>query len=112
MHKAVVCRRFVDFGPDTLEGFGIMERAILKIFVFPVAGSEPAEEGTECGHAGGDESEIVLYTAIQVFVSVYSYRDKSSLTIELLRDIEPLSRRWYHVIEQLSLSGLHRLLRP
>ena len=57
--------------PHALKGFRVSVAAVSYRFgpyndVLPMIRSEPFEEGAECWHAGGDQSEVVLDAAAEL----------------------------------------------
>ena len=55
-----------------LEGFSVVTSIAFKmqcitIVVFPVARAKPVVEGAQGGHAGGNESEVVLDAAARMY---------------------------------------------
>ena len=58
--------------PGMLEGLRVVissavHTQCITIGVFPVARTKPIEERAEGGHAGGNESEVVLDTAARMY---------------------------------------------
>lgn len=52
------------FRPDAWEAFIVMVWTVVKVLVFPMAWSKPAEERAKRWHAAGDYGKVMFNAAV------------------------------------------------
>lgn len=64
VHQAIHYGSLVRFRPDAWESFIVMVWTVVKVLVFPMAWSKPAEERAKSWHAAGDYGKVMFNAAV------------------------------------------------